>query len=129
MKHPRTIAAAALLLAACNDNPTAPVATTKSMLKAGAGPSLSSTAVTASLDFSADLESLNSRVVPSLDDRAAAEQISSALASLSAHLSAGDRVAASADIAAARSQLKSDVGSAADLGNIEMVLDLIETSL
>ena len=129
MKHPRTIAAAALLLAACSDNPVAPVATPKSALRAGAGPSLSATGVAANLDFSTDLESLNSRVVPSLDDAAAAERISAALGSLSGHLSSGDRVAASADITLVRSELKPSLGSAADLGNIEMVLDLIESSL
>ena len=128
MKHPRTIAAAALLLAACSDNPVAPEpSAAKSSLRPSAA--LNSAASDAQLDFETDLGDLRQRVLPVLDDREAASRLLSYLDALSNHLAAGDRQAAADDIALARELLKPELGNGADIGNIALVLDMIESAL
>ena len=128
MKRPRTIAAAALLLAACSDNPVAPEpSAAKSALRPSAA--LNSAALDPRLDFETDLGDLKQRVLPVLDDREAASRLLSSLEALSGHLAAADRQAAAEDIALARELLKPELGNGADIGNIALVLDMIEKAL
>ena len=129
MKHPlTTIAGAALIMvAACGENPVAPAATPNRVLGPAGGPSMNLSSGV--LDFSADLDDLGARVLPALDDQTAAVRIRASLNMLSEHLAAGDHLAASTDIAALRAELKPEIGGAADIGNVEVVLNLIENAL
>ena len=130
MKRLLTMAVVALPLGACSENPVAPeppAASTRALTPGG--PKLSSAAISAALDFSADLDGLGARVLPALDDREAADRIGVALSALSDHLLSGDHAAAAGDISLVRAELKPEAGGAADLGNIELVLNLIERSL
>jgi hypothetical protein len=129
MKHPSTIAAAALLLVACNDNLVAPEPSAAKSPGLRPTASLSAAALESNLDFETDLGDLKRRVLPALNDQEAASRLRSALDTLSSHLAAADRSAAAADIALVREQLKPEVGSGADIGNISLVLDMIENAL
>jgi len=129
MNHPRTIAAAALLLAACSDNPVAPEPSAAKSLQMRPSAALNSAAVDADLDFETDLGDLKQRVLPALNDQEAASRLLSSLEALSSHLAAADRPSAADDIALAREQLKPGVGDGADIGNIALVLDMIEKAL
>ena len=129
MKRSRTIAAAALLLAACSDNPVAPEPSAAKSPDMRPTAALSSAALESSLDFETDLGDLSRRVIPALNDQTAASSLLSILEALSSHLAAADRLAAAADIALAREQLKPELGSGADIGNIALVLDMIEKAL
>jgi hypothetical protein len=126
MKHPRTIAAAALLLAACSDNPVAPareapVESTKAALSVGA----TSTA----LDFTDLSNDMIARLLPSFDDQQVATAIEASMKELNAHAIAGDIAEAKAALQAIRSSLKEGVASALLLDVMNRTLDVVDRSL
>ena len=126
MKHPRTIAAAALLLAACSDNPVAPareapVESTKAALSVGA----TSTA----LDFTDLSNDMIARLLPSFDDQQVATAIEVSMKELNAHALAGEIADAKAASQAIRSSLKEGVASALLLDVMNRTLDVVDRSL
>ncbi len=127
MKRSLPFIAAAFVLAACSDSSTEPLATpnTASALKASAAVASSVT----EHDYAGEISDITSRVLPSFDDAAAAGQIGALLTKLSDDLAKNDRTAAAADIALLRQALKPGIASPADLGNVELLLDMIERSL
>lgn len=88
MKHPRTIAAAALLLAACNDNPTAPPAADRSL--APSSLHLSMSTASASSELGLTITDVRERLVPLLENAVAAEHIGSLMADVQAAVDRGD---------------------------------------
>jgi alcohol dehydrogenase class IV len=81
------------------------------------------------LDFTADLDALTTRVLPSLSDAAAADALGLRIADLSAALDAGDKAEAARAVAATRALLTSEIGAWGDLGAIELVLNNVERAL
>ena len=126
MKHPRSIAAAALFLAACSDSPVAPKvdAPVKS-----AAPSLSSGASSATLDFTDLTNDMRGRLLPSFDDQAAAKAIETSMLELNAHAIAGEIAEAQAASEAVRSSLKDGVASALLLDAMSRTMDVVDRSL
>jgi len=125
MKHPRTVAAAALLLAACSDNPAAPsreaAAPTKAALSTGASSS--------ALDFTDLTNDMVGRLLPSFDDQQAASAIESSMRDLTTHAMAGEISDAQAAAQAARSNLKEGVASALLLDVMNRTLDVVDRDL
>jgi hypothetical protein len=126
MKHPRTIAAAALLLAACNDNPTAPpietaVAPTKAAFSTGAA--------SAQLDFTDLSNDMIARLLPSFDDQEVAKTIETSMRELNAHAVAGEIAEAQAASQAVRSSLKDGVASVQLLDVMNRTLDVVDRGL
>jgi hypothetical protein len=93
MKHPRTVAAVALLLAACSDNPVAPVAE-KSGFAPSANRSFSVASGSESTDVDLALADVCDRLVPLLTDASAAGQIAQLIADAKVSVEAGDVAAA-----------------------------------
>ena len=126
MKHPRTIAAAALLLAACSDNPTAPaVVTTAAPTKAA----YSSGASSAQLDFTDLSNDMIGRLLPSFDDQQVAKSIETSMLELNSHAMAGEIADAQAASQAVRSTLKEGVASAQLLDVMNRTLDVVDRVL
>ena len=126
MKHPRTIAAAALLLAACSDNPTAPaVETTAAPTKAA----FSTGAASAQLDFTDLSKDMIARLLPSFDDQQAAKSIEASMLELNAHAMAGEIAEAQAASQAIRASLKEGVASALLLDAMNRTLDVVDRDL
>lgn len=126
MKHPRTVAAAALLLAACSDNPAAPsreapAAPTKAALSTGASSS--------ALDFTDLTNDMVGRLLPSFDDQQAASAIESSMRDLNTRAMAGQIADAQASAQAARSNLKEGVASALLLDVMNRTLDVVDRDL
>ena len=126
MKHPRTMAAAALLLAACSDNPTAPAvektaAPTKAAFSTGAS--------SAQLDFSDLSNDVIARLLPSFDDQQVAKAIETSLLELNAHAIAGEIAEAQSASQAVRSSLKDGVASALLLDAMNRTLDVVDRDL
>jgi hypothetical protein len=126
MKHPRTIAAAALLLAACNDNPTAPavetaVAPTKAAFSTGTS--------SAQLDFTDLSNDMIGRLLPSFDDQEIAQAIETSMRELNTHALAGEVAEAQAASQAVRSSLKDGVASAQLLDVMNRTLDVVDRGL
>jgi hypothetical protein len=126
MKHPRTIAAAALLLAACSDNPVAPARQAPS---AATGPSLSVGASSTALDFTNLTNDMVGRLLPSFDDQAAAKTIETSMIELNTHAIAGEIADAQASSQIIRSALKEGVASALLLDVMNRTLDVIDRDL
>ena len=126
MKHPRTIAAAALLLAACSDNPTAPaVETTAAPTKAA----FSTGASSAQLDFTDLSNDMIGRLLPSFDDQQVAKSIEASMLELNAHAIAGEIAEAQSASQAVRSSLKEGVASALLLDAMNRTLDVVDRDL
>ena len=126
MKHPRTIAAAALLLAACSDNPTAPaVETTAAPTKAA----FSTGASSAQLDFTDLSNDMIARLLPSFDDQQVAKAIEASMLELNAHAMAGEIAEAQAASQTVRSSLKEGVASALLLDAMNRTLDVVDRDL
>jgi hypothetical protein len=126
MKHPLTVAAAALLLAACNDNPVAPaVEAPTASVKA----SLSTGASSAALDFTDLTNDVVGRLLPSFDDQQAASAIDTSMRELNAHAIAGEIAEAQAASQAIRSSLKEGVASALLLDVMNRTLDVVDRDL
>ena len=126
MKHPRTIAAAALLLAACNDNPTAPaVETTAAPTKAA----FSTGASSAQLDFTGLTNDMIARLLPSFDDQQVAKAIETSMLELNSHAIAGEVTEAKAASQAVRSSLKEGVASALLIDVMNRTLDVVDRDL
>lgn len=125
MKHPRTIAAA-LLLAACSDNPVAPIRQAPSEAM---GPSLSVGASSATLDFTNVTNDMVGRLLPSFDDQAAAKTIETSMVELNAHSIAGEIAEAQAASQVIRSALKEGVASALLLDVMNRTLDVVDRDL
>ncbi|MES3035384.1 MAG: hypothetical protein V4813_15400 [Gemmatimonadota bacterium] len=115
-------------LAACADDTTAPQSKEASAVSPQVAVNLN-VAAGGSLDFSADLETIRDAVLPGFDVPSAADSLRVRLVSLTDALAAGDRTAAAATLAKARSGLTSDVSNATDLGYIEMVFANIDAAL
>ena len=126
MKHPRTIAAAALLLAACNDNPTAPaVETTAAPTKAA----FSTGASSSQLDFTDLSNDMIARLLPSFDDQQVAKSIETSMLELNTHAMAGEVADAQAASQAVRSSLKEGVASALLIDVMNRTLDVVDRDL
>jgi hypothetical protein len=91
MKHPRTIAAAALLLAACNDNPTAPPVAGR---LAPSAMRLSVSDASATSEIGLTITDVRERLVPLLDNAVAAERLQSLMADVQAAVDSGDMAGA-----------------------------------
>jgi PBP1b-binding outer membrane lipoprotein LpoB len=126
MKHPRTIAAAALLLAACSDNPTAPaVETTAAPTKAA----FSTGASSAQLDFTDLSNDMIARLLPSFDDQQVAKSIEASMLELNTHAMAGEIAEAQAASQAVRSSLAEGVASVQLLDVMNRTLDVVDRGL
>ena len=126
MKHPRTIAAAALLLAACSDNPVAPA---RQVPSAATGPSLSVGGSSAALDFTDLSNDMIARLLPSFDDQQVAAAIETSMQELNAHAVAGEIADARAVSQAVRASLKEGVASAQLLDVMNRTLDVVDRDL
>ena len=126
MKHPRTIAAAALLLAACSDNPVAPARQTPT---AATGPSLSVGGSSAALDFTDLSNDMIARLLPSFDDQQVAAAIETSMRELNAHAMAGEIAEARAASQAIRASLEEGVASALLLDVMNRTLDVVDRDL
>jgi hypothetical protein len=126
MKPLALLPVAALLLVSCGDSsPTAPPAM-------AAGPptlSLLGSAGDGALDFSTDLNDLKERALPGFPDQGAAERLSIQFDELHAALTAGNAEEASRALALAREIAQPGITNWGDLGNINMVLDMIDRAL
>jgi hypothetical protein len=126
MKRSLTVAAAALLLAACNDNPVAPpTAHASPALK----PSFSSGASSAALDFTDLTNDMVGRLLPSFDDQQAAQAIETTMRTLNARALAGEIADAQAASQSVRSALKAGVASALLLDVMNRTLDVVDRDL
>jgi hypothetical protein len=88
MKHPRTIAAAALFLAACGDNPTAPPAKATSLAPSSMRLSVIGAPEVSELGLT--ITDVRERLVPLLENAVAAERIETLMASVQAAVDRGD---------------------------------------
>ena len=126
MKQPLTLAAVALMLVACSDNPVAP--------RPGApapsiAPSLNSGASSAQVDFTNVTNDMVDRLLPSFDDEAVAKSIESSMVELNAHAIAGEIEAAQAVSQAIRSMLKEGVASTLLLDVMTRTMDVVDRDL
>jgi PBP1b-binding outer membrane lipoprotein LpoB len=126
MKHPRSIAAAALFLAACSDSPVAPIAVAP---MASVKASFSTGASTASLDFTDLTNDMVGRLLPSFDDQQVAGAIETSMRELNAHAIAGEVADAQAASQTIRSSLKEGAASALLLDAMNRTLDVIDRDL
>ncbi|HKH94626.1 MAG TPA: hypothetical protein VKA54_22655 [Gemmatimonadaceae bacterium] len=127
MKHPRTIAAIALFLAACSDNPVAPKVEASSMAPRNAA--FSAGASSAALDFTDLANDMVGRVLPSFDDQQVATVIETSMLQLNAHAIAGEIAEAQAASQVIRSSLKEGAASAAHLDAMQRTLDVVDRDL
>jgi hypothetical protein len=126
MKQPLTFAAAALLLAACSDNPVAPPREAPApSFKAALSTGASSTA----LDFTDLSNDLVSRLLPSFDDAEAARVVETSIRELNAYALAGEIAAARSSSQTIRTALKAGVASAALLDAMHRTLDVVDREL
>ena len=88
MKHPRTIAAAALLLAACSDNPVAPRESATPM--APSSLRLSVASASAASELTLTISDIRERLIPLLDNAAASERLGTLMAGVQAAVDGGD---------------------------------------
>ena len=126
MKHSRTIAAAALLLAACSDNPVAPA---RQVPSAATGPSLSVGGSSAALDFTDLSNDMIARLLPSFDDQQVAAAIETSMQELNAHAVSGEVADAQAKSQSIRASLKDGVASAQLLDAMNRTLDVVDRDL
>jgi hypothetical protein len=126
MKHPRTIAAAALFLAACGDNPTAPAVETSAAPTKAA---FSSGATSAQLDFTDLSNDVIVRLLPSFDDQQVANSIETTMLELNAHAIAGEIAEAQAASRTIRSNLKDGIASVQLLDVMNRTLDVVDRDL
>jgi hypothetical protein len=114
MKHSRSIAAAALFLAACGENPVAPkvesAAMTPSTLR------MSATSVPAGSELDLTIADVRERLIPLLENAAAAERIESLMAGVQAAVDRGD--IADAHRLLVDAQLAADPGGDATAGDL-----------
>jgi len=116
MKHPRTVAAAALFLAACSDNPVAPPVQTTSMAPSSVRFNVTNAASASELGLT--ITDVRERLIPLLENSAAAERIESLMAGVQAAVDRGD--IADAHRLLVDAQLVADPngdGTAGDLGD------------
>ena len=126
MKHPRSIAAAALFLAACSENPTAPpVETSAAPMKAA----FSAGASAAQLDFTDLSNDMIARLLPSFEDQQVAKAIETSMLELNAHAIAGELAEAQAASQTVRSSLKGGVASALLIDVMTRTLDVVDRDL
>jgi hypothetical protein len=126
MKQPLTLAAAALLLVACSDNPVAPV---REAPVAAMGPSKSVGAASAALDFTDLTNDMIARLLPSFDDQQVAASIETSMRELGAHALAGEIAEAQQASQSVRSSLKEGVASALLLDVMNRTLDVVDRGL
>jgi hypothetical protein len=126
MKHPITVAAAALFMAACSDSPVAPPADAPS---APVKASFSAGASSASLDFTDLTNDMVARLLPSFDDQQSAKAIETSMLELNAHAMAGEIASAQASSQAARAALKDGVASPLLLDAMNRTLDVVDRDL
>jgi hypothetical protein len=126
MKRLALLPVAALLLGSCSDSsPTAP----PTMAVGPPTASLVGSTGAGALDFSTDLTDLKTRVLPGFPDQGVAERLSGHLDELSAELAVGNMDEASRALTRAREIAQPGVTNWGDLGNINMVLDMIDRAL
>jgi hypothetical protein len=116
MKHPRSIAAAALFLAACSDNPVAPKVETTSMAPSASRLSAINAPAASELDLT--ITDVRERLIPMLENATAAARIETLMAGAQAAVDGGDIAEAHRQLIEA--QLLADPngdGTAGDLGD------------
>jgi hypothetical protein len=128
MKHPRTIAAAALLLAACGDNPVAPPMEATRMAPSAAR--FSASEASAASELTSPIVDVRERLLPLLDDRAAAEQLESLMAEVQAAVDGGNTAEAHRLLVSAqllvdpnRDGTSGDLGDPANVAVLRLMLD------
>ena len=126
MKHPVTLAAAALLLVACSDSPLAP---TKEVPAAPTKASFNVSSSSAALDFTDLSNDMIERLLPSFDDQQVAAEIGTSMRELNAHAMAGEIADAKAASESVRSALKEGVASALLLDVMNRTLDVVDRDL
>lgn len=127
MKRSLTVAAAAMLLAACNDHPVAPPATPAPPVSLK--PSLSTGASAAALDFTDLTNDMVGRLLPSFDDQQAAQAIEASMRALNAHALAGEIAEARTASQSIRAALQDGVASALLLDVMNRTLDVVDRDL
>lgn len=126
MKQPLTLAAAALLLVACSDNPVAPV---REAPIAAMGPSRSVGAASAALDFTDLSNDMIVRLLPSFEDQQVAAAIEASMRALTELAASGDIADAQAASQNIRASLKEGVASAVLLDAMQRTLDVVDRDL
>jgi hypothetical protein len=127
MKRTLTVAAAAMLLTACNDNPVAPAATPAPPVSSK--PSLSSGASAAAVDFTDLTNDMVGRLLPSFDDQQTAQAIETSMRALNAHALAGELADARTASQTIRAALQNGVASALLLDVMNRTLDVVDRDL
>ena len=116
MKHPRSIAAAALFLAACSDSPVAPKVEKSSM--APSASRFSAINVPGASDLGLAITDVRERLIPLLDNATAAERLATLMAGAQAAVDAGDIAGAHGLLVEAQSVADPNGdGTAGDLGD------------
>ncbi len=126
MKQPLTLAAVALMLVACGDNPVAPARVAPG---AATAPSLSVVASSTALDFTDLSNDMIARLLPSFEDQQVAAAIETSMRALNAHAAAGQIADAQAASQSIRASLKEGVASAVLLDVMNRTLDVVDRGL
>jgi hypothetical protein len=135
MKRSLSVAAAALLCAACGENPVAPEATAARQFSPSAmSPSLS--VATAPSDIDLTLDDLRDRLVPTLTDASVAGELSTLIAALKSNIASGDLAEARRLVGAARTAVDpngdesaANLGDLADLAVLRLTLANLDAAL
>jgi hypothetical protein len=116
MKHPRTIAAVALLLAACSDNPVAPPMEVTRMTPSAAR--FSASGESAASELTPTIADVRERLIPLVQDAAASERLGSLMAQTQLLVDQGDLAEAHRLLLEAQSVVNPNGdGTSADLGD------------
>jgi hypothetical protein len=136
MKRSLTIAAAAMTLAACGENPVAPEATpvTRQFSLSAASPSLSLAAVPS--DIALTLDDLRDRLLPTLTDASVAGDLSTLIAGVKSNVASGDLAEARRLVGEARTAVDpngdesaANLGDLADLAVLRLTLANLDAAL
>ena len=90
MKHPRSIAAAALFLAACGENPVAPKVEAAAMRPSTLRLSATSVPTAATSELDLTIADIRERLIPLLENAAASERLETLMAGVQAAVERGD---------------------------------------
>jgi hypothetical protein len=135
MKRSLTIAAAAMTLAACGENPVAPEATPVTrQFSLSAAPNLSLAAVPS--DIALTLDDLRDRLLPTLTDASVAGELSTLIAGVKSNVASGDLAEARRLVGEARTAVDpngdesaANLGDLADLAVLRLTLANLDAAL